>query len=33
VSPDGKRILLYRVSQQVGEAVTVVSNFAAALKE
>jgi eukaryotic-like serine/threonine-protein kinase len=33
VSPEGKKILLYRVSQQVGDAVTVVSNFASALKE
>ncbi|MBV8893407.1 MAG: protein kinase [Acidobacteria bacterium] len=33
VSPDGKKILLYRVSQQVGKAVTVVSNFASALME
>ena len=33
VSPDGKKILLYRVSQQVGDAVTVVSNFVSALKE
>lgn len=27
-SPDGKKILLYRVSQQVGDALTVVCNFA-----
>ena len=33
VSPDGKKILLYRVSQQVGDALTVVSNFASALKK
>jgi Tol biopolymer transport system component len=33
VSPDGKKILLYRVSQQVSDAVTVVSNFASALKQ
>jgi Tol biopolymer transport system component len=32
VSPDGKRILLDRVSQQVSQAVTVVTNFAAGLK-
>lgn len=33
VTPDGKKILLYRVSQQVGDALTVVSNFASALKK
>ena len=33
VSPDGEKILLYRVSQQVGDALTVVSNFASALKK
>jgi Tol biopolymer transport system component len=33
VSPDGKKILMYRVSQQVSDAVSVVSNFAFALKE
>jgi eukaryotic-like serine/threonine-protein kinase len=33
VSPDGKKLLLYRVSQQVGEALTVVSNFASALRK
>jgi Tol biopolymer transport system component len=33
VSPDGKKILLYRVSQQVSDAVTVVTNFAAVLKK
>ena len=32
VSSDGKKILLYRVSQQVSDAVTVVTNFASALK-
>ena len=33
VNPDGKKILLYRVSQQVSDAVTVVSNSASALKQ
>ena len=33
VSSDGKKILLYRVSQQVGDAVTVVTNFTSALKK
>ena len=33
VSQDGKKILLYRVSQQVSDAVTVVTNFASALKK
>jgi eukaryotic-like serine/threonine-protein kinase len=33
VSPDGKKILLYRVSQQVSDAVSVVSNFASVLRE
>jgi Tol biopolymer transport system component len=33
VSPDGKKILLYRVSQQVSDAVTVVTNFASELKK
>ncbi len=33
VSPDGKKILLDRVSQQVSQAVTVVTNFAAGLKK
>ena len=33
VSQDGKKILLYRVSQQVSDAVTVVTNFASALKQ
>jgi hypothetical protein len=28
VSPDGKKILLYRVSQQVSDAVTELTNFA-----
>jgi eukaryotic-like serine/threonine-protein kinase len=33
VTPDGKRILLDRVSQQVSQSVTVVTNFTAALKQ
>jgi Tol biopolymer transport system component len=33
VSPDGKRILLSRVSQQVSQSVTLVTNFAAELKK
>jgi serine/threonine protein kinase len=33
VSPDGKKILLDRVPQQVGQSVTVVTNFTAGLKK
>jgi Tol biopolymer transport system component len=33
VSPDGKKILLYRVSQEVRDSVTVVTNFTAGLKK
>jgi eukaryotic-like serine/threonine-protein kinase len=33
VRSDGKKILLYRVSQQVSDAVTVVTNFTSALKK
>jgi len=33
VSPDGKKILLDRISQQVNQSVTVVSNFTAGLKK
>ena len=33
VSADGKKILLYRVSQQVSDSVTVVTNFTSALKK
>jgi eukaryotic-like serine/threonine-protein kinase len=33
VSPDGKKILLDRISQQVSQSVTVVSNFTAGLKK
>jgi hypothetical protein len=33
VSPDGKKILLSRVSQQVSQSVTLVTNFAADLKK
>jgi dipeptidyl aminopeptidase/acylaminoacyl peptidase len=32
VAPDGKKILLDRVSQQVGQSVTVLTNFTAGLK-
>ena len=33
VTPDGKKILLDRVSQQVSQSVTVVTNFAAELQK
>ena len=33
VSPDGKKILLYRVSQQVSDSVTVVTDFSSTLKK
>jgi hypothetical protein len=33
VTPDGKKILLDRVSQQVNQSVTVVTNFTAGLKK
>jgi serine/threonine protein kinase/Tol biopolymer transport system component len=33
VSPDGKKILLDRISQQVGQSVTVVSNYGAGMKK
>jgi Tol biopolymer transport system component len=33
VAPDGKKILLDLVSQQVNQSVTVIANFAAALKK
>jgi len=33
VSPDNKRILLARVAQQVGQSITVVTNFTADLKK
>ncbi len=33
ISPDGKKILLPRVSQQVSQSVTVVTNFTAGLKK
>ena len=33
VSPDGKKILLDRISQQVSQSVTVVTNFTAGLKK
>lgn len=32
-SPDDKRVLLYRVSQQVSDSVTVVTNFTSTLKK
>jgi hypothetical protein len=31
VSPDGKRILVSRISQQVNQSVTLVTNFAEGL--
>jgi hypothetical protein len=31
-SPDGKKILLDRVSQQVSQSVTVMTNFTAGLR-
>lgn len=33
VTPDGKRILLERVSQQVNQPVTLITNFTAGLKK
>jgi eukaryotic-like serine/threonine-protein kinase len=33
VTPDGKKILLNRISQQVSQSVTVVTNFTAGLKK
>jgi hypothetical protein len=33
ISPDGKRILLNRVAQQVSQSVTVVTNFTDGLKK
>ena len=33
VTPDGKKILLNRVAQQVNQSITVVTNFAAGLKK
>jgi hypothetical protein len=33
VSPDGKKILLDRVPQQVNQSVTVITNFTAGLKK
>jgi hypothetical protein len=33
VTPDGKKILLDRISQQVSQSVTVVTNFTAGLKK
>jgi hypothetical protein len=33
VAPDGKRLLMERVSQQISQPVTVVANFTAGLKK
>jgi Tol biopolymer transport system component len=33
VSPDGKKILLDAISQQVGQSITVVTNWAEELKK
>jgi hypothetical protein len=33
ISPDGKKILLPRMSQQVSQSVTVISNFTAGSKK
>jgi hypothetical protein len=33
LSPDGKKILLDRMPQQVSQSVTVVTNFTAGLKK
>jgi len=33
VTPDGKKILLDKVSQQVSQSVTVVTNFTTELKK
>ena len=33
VAPDGKKMLLVRVAQQVSQSVTVVANFFAELKK
>ncbi len=33
LSPDGKKLLLYRVSQQVSDTVTVVTNFVSDLRK
>jgi hypothetical protein len=33
LSPDGKRLLLERVSQQVNQPVTVITDFTAGLKK
>ena len=32
VTPDGKKILMEQVSQQVSQSVTVITNFAAGLR-
>ncbi|HTS05038.1 MAG TPA: hypothetical protein VMP68_05600, partial [Candidatus Eisenbacteria bacterium] len=32
ISPDGKRVLMERVSQQVNQPVTLMTNFTAGLK-
>lgn len=33
ISPDDKKILLYRISQQIGDSITVVTNFSSILKK
>ena len=33
VSPDGKRFLMERVSQQVNQPITLITNFTSALKK
>jgi eukaryotic-like serine/threonine-protein kinase len=33
ISPDGKKILLYRISEQVSDSVTVLTNFPESLKK
>jgi hypothetical protein len=33
VRPDVKKILLYRVSQQISDSVTVITNFGSSLKK
>ena len=33
VGPDDKKVLLYRISQQIGESITVVTNFSSILKK
>jgi hypothetical protein len=33
ISPDGKKLLLERVSEQVNQPVTIITNFTAGLKK